>query len=90
MSDARATERLQREAERLEQLRSICLEERIAADIENGQHESVLPELAMLIAAEPLRERRWALLMTALYRPGDRQMHLTLTETLAMHSTLSG
>ena len=39
-----------------------------------GDHQNLIPELEAAVVAEPLRERRWALLMLALYRSG-RQAH---------------
>lgn len=39
-----------------------------------GEHQNLIPELEAAVLAEPLRERRWALLMLALYRSG-RQAH---------------
>ena len=39
-----------------------------------GDHQNLVPELEAAVVSEPLRERRWALLMLALYRSG-RQAH---------------
>jgi predicted ATPase len=58
------------EAERLEELRSAALEERIAADLELGRHEELIGELTALTESLPLRERLWRQLMLALYRSG--------------------
>ena len=60
----------QTEAARLEELRQVALEERIAAELELGEHAHVVPELESLVARHPLRERLHALLMLALYRSG--------------------
>jgi predicted ATPase/DNA-binding SARP family transcriptional activator len=56
------------EARRLEELRQEALELRLAADLDLGR--SVVVELEVLVAAEPLRERPRELLMLALYRSG--------------------
>jgi predicted ATPase/DNA-binding SARP family transcriptional activator len=58
------------EAERLEELRLLALEERIEAELALGRHVQLLPELRALAAAEPLRERVQAQAMLALYRCG--------------------
>ena len=60
------------EARRLDELRLTCLEERIEAELSLGQHDALVPELERLVAGEPLRERFWRQLVTALYRC-DRQ-----------------
>jgi DNA-binding SARP family transcriptional activator len=61
-----------RERPRLAELRLQALEARIDADLHLGRHADVLDELRQLTAAEPLRERLHGLLMTALYRGGQR------------------
>jgi predicted ATPase len=58
------------EAQRLEELRLACIEERIEADLALGRHAEVAPELEQLVAAYPLRERLRAQQMLALYRSG--------------------
>ncbi len=58
------------EAERLEELRLECLEERLTLLVELGAHDEALPALSQLCAAHPLRERPRAQLMLALYRAG--------------------
>jgi DNA-binding SARP family transcriptional activator len=60
----------QPEVERLEQLRTAALEERIEADLEAGLATELLPELEALTAQHPLRERLRRQLMVALYRAG--------------------
>ena len=58
------------EAQRLDELRLECLEERLAADLELGRHDEILPELQSQVSEHPLRERLRAQLMLALYRCG--------------------
>ena len=58
------------EAARLEGLRTDAEELRIEAKIRTGQASAVLEQARALIAQAPLRERRWALLATALYQSG--------------------
>jgi len=60
----------QAEIRRLEELRLVALEERIAADLELGRHGDVVGELDALVQANPLRETVRQLLMLALYRSG--------------------
>ena len=57
-------------AGRLNDLRLVCLEGRLAADLELGRHADVLPELEQLVSAHPLREGLRAQLMLGLYRVG--------------------
>ena len=58
------------EAARLEERRAVAFEERVDADLALGRHEDLVGELEAAIALEPLRERRRAQLMLALYRSG--------------------
>jgi DNA-binding SARP family transcriptional activator/ABC-type branched-subunit amino acid transport system substrate-binding protein len=58
------------EIARLEELRLVAIEQRITADLQLGRHAAVVPELDMLVARHPLRERFWEQLMLALYRSG--------------------
>ncbi len=60
----------QTEIARLEELRTVTLEERIEADLALGRHAELVSELEALVAAQPLRERPRAQLMLALYRSG--------------------
>jgi DNA-binding SARP family transcriptional activator len=62
----------QGEIARLEELRLVALENRIAVDFEFGRHADVVAELRDLTIRYPLRERLWGQLMTALYR-SDQQ-----------------
>ena len=56
------------EARRLDELRLVCVEERIEAELLLGHHAALVPELERLVGEEPLRERVWGQLVTALYR----------------------
>ncbi len=55
---------------RLEELRTVVVEERIEADLALGRHAELVAELEALVQAERLRERPRAQLMLALYRSG--------------------
>jgi DNA-binding SARP family transcriptional activator/tetratricopeptide (TPR) repeat protein len=61
-----------RERPRLAELRLQAVEARIEADLHVGRHADVIVEVRQLAAAEPLRERLHALLMTALYLDGQQ------------------
>jgi DNA-binding SARP family transcriptional activator len=77
---------------RCDELRQLCLEGRIEADLALGRHAELVGELEALVAAEPLRERLRALLMLALYRAGRqadalatyRSARATLVEELGI------
>lgn len=56
------------EVRRLEELRLMCVEEQLAAELERGNDETVLPRARALTVSEPYRERPRYLLMQALYR----------------------
>lgn len=58
------------EAERLEEIRKSAEEDLQEARLERGEHRTVVPDAERLVRAAPLRERRWAILATALYRSG--------------------
>ncbi len=57
---------------RLEELRTVTLEQRIAADLRLGHHHELTGELMELVNQHPYRETLHAHLMVALYR-SDRQ-----------------
>lgn len=61
---------LDAERDRLAELRTTVLEERIQADLDLGLHGRLIAELTRLAAEFPLRERFAALLMLALFRAG--------------------
>jgi DNA-binding SARP family transcriptional activator/diadenosine tetraphosphatase ApaH/serine/threonine PP2A family protein phosphatase len=58
------------ERAQLEERRAETVEQRIDADLERGLHSELVPELERLVREDPLRERRRAQLMLALYRGG--------------------
>jgi len=58
------------EAARLGELHRTASEELVEAELACGRHGEAVAELEALVAVEPLRERRWAMLMLALYRSG--------------------
>ncbi|MCD2442542.1 hypothetical protein LQ757_09680 [Agromyces sp. SYSU K20354] len=58
------------EAARLEEVRSTTEEELAAAHLDCGEQHSVIAGAEALVREQPLRERRWSLLATALYRSG--------------------
>ncbi len=72
LADLAAEPSLSGEIARLEELRLETVEEKIAAQLDLGQHNRVVAELEGLTRAHPLRERLWGELMLALYRQ-DRQ-----------------
>ena len=58
------------EVARLDDLRLVAVEERIAADLATGNHRGVVAELDTLAREYPYRERLHVLHMLALYRSG--------------------
>ena len=58
------------EVERLEELHRRGIEARIDAELALGLHGQLISELRELTASQPLRERPWLQLMTALHRCG--------------------
>ena len=56
------------EVRRLDELRLLCLEEQLAAELELGKGETIVPRARALTISEPYRERPRELLMQALYR----------------------
>jgi DNA-binding SARP family transcriptional activator len=80
------------EADRLEELRLLAMEDRIDADLALGRHDAIVGELRELVDVYPLRERARAQLMAALYRGGRqaealevyRQGRLVLSDQLGI------
>jgi DNA-binding SARP family transcriptional activator len=58
------------ESARLAELRRAAEESLFDARLEAGDHAEIIGDLEAAIGAEPLREKRWAQLMLALYRCG--------------------
>jgi DNA-binding SARP family transcriptional activator len=55
---------------KLTELRDAVLDDRVDAELRLGRHAALVAELEALVAATPLRERRWCQLIVALYRCG--------------------
>lgn len=70
--DVEGVELVRHELIRLEELHRGMQEDLVAARIDAGDHRDVVAEAEALVAAEPLRERRWALLALAHYRSGNQ------------------
>lgn len=68
--DGHDTPLMRGEALRLDEMRLVALEERIAADLRLGRLEPLVGELVGLVAGHPLRERLRGQLMLTLYRLG--------------------
>ena len=56
------------EVARLTELREVAREQLMAARLAQGHSVVLVPELEAMVAADPLREERWRLLVLALYR----------------------
>lgn len=67
---------------RLEELRRVALDLRIAADLAAGRHAELVGELTELAARSPLDERLAAHLMLALYRTGRQHEALQAYRTV--------
>ena len=57
-------------AGRWEALRALALEQLAAGRLAAGESVALIPDLEAMVEADPLREDRWRLLATALYRSG--------------------
>jgi predicted ATPase/DNA-binding SARP family transcriptional activator len=73
------------EADRLEELRLVCLEEWADAELAVGRHSAILPELRASVAAHPERERLQGTLMLALYRCGRQTDALGVYTAVRAH-----
>ncbi|RZU64633.1 DNA-binding SARP family transcriptional activator [Microterricola gilva] len=58
------------EAARLGEVRATAEEDLLEARLELGEHRAVVADAEHLVRSAPLRERRWAIVATALYRSG--------------------
>jgi ABC-type transport system substrate-binding protein/DNA-binding SARP family transcriptional activator len=67
-------------AQRLDEVRLAATEDWAAAELAVGHHAALVPQLASLEAANPLRERFTALRMVALYRSRRQAEALTVYE----------
>jgi DNA-binding SARP family transcriptional activator len=70
LADVTAQWLLRVEQPRLQEQYLQAVEERIEAELAQGRHIEALGELRRLVAEQPLRERPYGQLMTALYRSG--------------------
>jgi predicted ATPase/DNA-binding SARP family transcriptional activator len=70
---------------RLEEVRLSLVEHAMAARIDLGAGGEVVAELESLVAANPLRERLWAALMTSLYRAGRQADALAAYSRVRRH-----
>jgi DNA-binding SARP family transcriptional activator/streptogramin lyase len=70
LEDLRREPWAEREAGPLEELVLTALETRIGAELQLGEHRSVVPELERLVRKHPYREHLLERLMLALYRSG--------------------
>jgi len=70
LSDVRHLEGVRVEVTRLEEMRCQAIGTLIDAELALGHHVEMIPQLEGLVEDDPLRERRWAQLMLALYRGG--------------------
>ncbi|WP_340377112.1 AfsR/SARP family transcriptional regulator [Streptomyces sp. SS7] len=92
LADVALTSSIMAESARLEESRLAVMEANFGVRIALGQHEDVLPELKLLVAQHPLRERLHEHLMTALYRTGQqaealgayRDLHHLLADELGI------
>lgn len=73
------------ETTRLEELRLVATEMLLEARLAVGDHAGVIGAAESAVADHPLRERMWALLMTALYRHGRQADALRAYQRLRQH-----
>ncbi len=68
--DLADVEPIRLEAQRLDALREVAVEDRFAALLNLGHHHALIGELRMAVDEHPFREGLWTLLMRALYLGG--------------------
>lgn len=73
------------EAERLDELRKAAEDDLVDAVLDLGEHHGSVPMIGQHVEAEPLRERRWAQLMLALFR-SNRQAEALRTYRRLRHT----
>lgn len=71
-------------ADRLDEMRTTLLSERIDADLAAGMHRELVHELRELVAMDPVHEQLCGQLMLALYRSGRQAEALEAARTLRM------
>jgi predicted ATPase/DNA-binding SARP family transcriptional activator len=85
LADVDDTELARGERARWTELRRVAEEDRADAELACGRHREIVGELEAMVAAEPLRERRTAQLMLALYRSGRQADALRAFQTTRAH-----
>jgi WD40 repeat protein len=73
------------EATRLLELRLLAEEQQVEALLVLGRHRDAVPRAAALAESEPLREQRWLVLATALYRSGRQAESLRAIDRARRH-----
>ncbi|MEX2627656.1 MAG: BTAD domain-containing putative transcriptional regulator [Ilumatobacteraceae bacterium] len=92
LSGVAATHPMELARARLEELARPPAEHRLDALLRCGHGSTLVGELEVMVGEEPLRERRWAQLLTALYRSGRQsdalrayqRLRATLSEELGI------
>ena len=87
LADVPDTDMFARMRTRLEELHRIAVEDLVDAELALGYHQRLAPQLESLVAAEPLRERRWGQLMRALYGSGQQAAALRAYQRRATTSS---
>jgi DNA-binding SARP family transcriptional activator len=76
LADVNAEPFVAGERRRLEELRLVATEDYFAAELAGGRDAEAVGELERMVDSQPLRERLWELLITALYRSEQEVFHL--------------